>query len=282
MKKYIKNYENYVIYDNGDVVNEQANRFLRGKIKLNGYKVYTLSKNNIKQDFYAHRLVAEYFIPNPDNLPVVNHKDGNKLNNDVSNLEWVNYSQNTEHAHQNNLIKKEHKAVYYEKDLDNEIWKGVLDFPNYQISSLGRIRNINSNRILRPSLTCGYYKVRLSNKGIVKDYLVHHLVFKHFSKEKYNVDLVIDHIDGNKLNNNFNNLRLLSRKENALMAYYKTNTNPAIKTVLQFDKDMNFIQEFQSVREAARCLNLDSSTISKVCRGVNKTHGGYIFKYKAQ
>ena len=163
-----------------------------------------------------------------------------------------------------------------------EIWKGVLDFPNYQISSLGRIRNINSNRILRPSLTCGYYKVRLSNKGIAKDYLVHHLVFKHFSKEKYNADLVIDHIDGNKLNNDFNNLRLLSRKENALMAYYKTNTNPAIKTVLQFDKDMNFIQEFQSVREAARCLNLDSSTISKVCRGVNKTHGGYIFKYKTQ
>lgn len=282
MKKYIKNYENYVIYDNGDVVNEQANRFLRGRIKLNGYKVYTLSKNNIKQDFYAHRLVAEYFIPNPDNLPVVNHKDGNKLNNDVSNLEWVSYSQNTEHAHQNNLIKKERKAAYYEKDLDNEIWKGVLDFPNYQISSLGRIRNINSNRILRPSLTCGYYKVRLSNKGIAKDYLVHHLVFKHFSKEKYNADLVIDHIDGNKLNNNFNNLRLLSRKENALMAYYKTNTNPAIKTVLQFDKDMNFIQEFQSVREAARCLNLDSSTISKVCRGVNKTHGGYIFKYKTQ
>ena len=282
MKKYIKNYENYVIYDNGDVVNEQANRFLRGRIKLNGYKVYTLSKNNIKQNFYAHRLVAEYFIPNPNNLPVVNHKDGNKLNNDVSNLEWVSYSQNTEHAHQNNLIKKERKAAYYEKDLDNEIWKGVLDFPNYQISSLGRIRNINSNRILRPSLTCGYYKVRLSNKGIAKDYLVHHLVFKHFSKEKYNADLVIDHIDGNKLNNDFNNLRLLSRKENALMAYYKTNTNPAIKTVLQFDKDMNFIQEFQSVREAARCLNLDSSTISKVCRGVNKTHGGYIFKYKTQ
>ena len=280
MKKYIKNYENYVKYDNGDIVNERANRFLKGKIKLNGYKVYTLSKNNTKQDFYAHRLVAEYFIPNPDNLPVVNHKDGNKLNNDVSNLEWVSYSQNIEHAHQNNLIKKERKIIYYEKDLDNEIWKEVLDFPNYQISNLGRVRNINSNRILQPSLTCGYYKVRLSNNGVVKDYLIHHLVFKHFSKEKYNANLVIDHIDGNKLNNNFNNLRLLSREENALMAYYKTNTNPAIKPVLQFDKNMNFIQEFQSASEAARQLNLDSSTISKVCRGVNKTHGGYIFRYK--
>lgn len=280
MKKYIKDYENYVIYDNGDVINEQANRYLKGKIKLNGYRVYTLSRNNIKQDFYAHRLVAEYFIPNPNNLPVVNHKDGNKLNNDVSNLEWVSYSQNIEHAHQNNLIKKERKIIYYDKDLKNEIWKEVLNFPNYQISSLGRVRNINSNRILQPSLTCGYYKVRLSNEGIVKDCLIHHLVFKHFHDEEYNTNLVIDHIDGNKLNNNSDNLRLLSRKENAMMAYYKTNTNPAIKPVLQFDKDMNFIQEFQSVRDTARQLSLDSSTISKVCRGVNKTHGGYIFRYK--
>ena len=139
-------------------------------------------------------------------------------------------------------------------------WKDIEGYEGYyQISNLGRIRNIKSNRILQPSLTCGYYKVRLSNNGLIKDYLVHYLVFKHFHNEEYNINLVIDHIDGNKLNNN---------------------TNPAIKPVLQFDKNMNFIQEFQSAREAARQLNLDSSTISKVCRGVNKTHGGYIFQYK--
>lgn len=282
MKKYIKNYDNYVIYDNGDVANERTNRYLKGKIKLNGYKVYTLSKNNIKQDFFAHRLVAEYFIPNPNNLPVVNHKDGDKLNNDVSNLEWATYSQNIEHAHSNNLIRKERKSIYYEGDLDNEIWKKISNFPNYRVSNLGRIHNIKSNRILQPSLTCGYYKVRLSNEGFVKDYMVHRLVFEYFHDKEYNTNLVIDHIDGNKLNNNSNNLRLLSREENALMAYYTTNTNPATKSVLQFDKNMNFIQEFKSIREAARQLNLDSSTISKVCRDVNKTHGGYIFKYKTQ
>ena len=44
---------------------------------------------------YAHRLVAEYFIDNPNNLPVVNHKDENKLNNNVNNLEWATYSQNS-------------------------------------------------------------------------------------------------------------------------------------------------------------------------------------------
>jgi hypothetical protein len=53
--------------------------------------------------FYAHRLVAEYFINNPNLLPVVNHIDGNKLNNNIYNLEWVNYSDNAKHFH--NVIK---------------------------------------------------------------------------------------------------------------------------------------------------------------------------------
>jgi len=52
----------------------------------------------------VHRLVALAFVPNPNNYPEVNHKDGNKANNNINNLEWVTHQQNTQHAHKNGLV----------------------------------------------------------------------------------------------------------------------------------------------------------------------------------
>lgn len=54
--------------------------------------------NRKNKTLYVHRLIAETFLPNPDSLPEVNHKDGDKANNHVSNLEWVSKSQNAQHA----------------------------------------------------------------------------------------------------------------------------------------------------------------------------------------
>lgn len=74
--------------------------------KKRGYYQIYLRKNNISCTFKPHRLVAEAFIPNPDNLPEVNHKDENKVNNRVDNLEWCTSKYNSNYGTINNRIAK--------------------------------------------------------------------------------------------------------------------------------------------------------------------------------
>lgn len=96
-----KETEKYIFYSNGTVFSKIRNRFLKGSTDKDGYLIYQLgNKNRVK----AHRIIAKTFIPNPENKPQVNHIDGNKKNNDVSNLEWVTNAENLKHAHEIGLI----------------------------------------------------------------------------------------------------------------------------------------------------------------------------------
>ena len=71
----------------------------KATINKDGYATVTLYKNNKPEQCYIHRLVAKYFIPNPYNYSCVNHKNGIKSDNRISNLEWCSYSQNNLHAY---------------------------------------------------------------------------------------------------------------------------------------------------------------------------------------
>lgn len=70
------------------------------------YKKIYLCENNTKSRFYIHRLVACAFIPNPENKPEINHKNGIKTDNRVENLEWVSKSENLQHAHKIGIVPK--------------------------------------------------------------------------------------------------------------------------------------------------------------------------------
>lgn len=71
----------------------------------NGYNQTTLHKDGVAINYTIHRLVAQSFIPNPDNKPQINHKDGNKKNNHVSNLEWCTSAENVNHSWDMGLSK---------------------------------------------------------------------------------------------------------------------------------------------------------------------------------
>ena len=158
MWKDIIGYENqYEINEKGEVRNKKTKKILSISKSTNGYLKVHLYKNNMLKNCYIHRLIAEMFIPNPHNYLCVNHKDGNKTNNKIDNLEWCSYSMNNKHAYNNKLktitnkfknsmkengIKRRKSVLQYSLDgcLIKE-WKSITEIKNtlgFSISNISR------------------------------------------------------------------------------------------------------------------------------------------------
>lgn len=91
----------YAISNHGEVLNVNTNKLLSNRNKYNEYARASIGQ----KEYRVHILVAEAFVPNPENKPIVNHIDGIKSNNVATNLEWATLSENMFHAYQNNLKK---------------------------------------------------------------------------------------------------------------------------------------------------------------------------------
>lgn len=103
LTKPIKGWEDkYTISTDGKVYSLRTNKILKPRLSLDGYERVCLCNGPIKRECRVHRLVAETFIENPNNLPQVNHKDFNTVNNYIENLEWCNNYQNSHYSIENN------------------------------------------------------------------------------------------------------------------------------------------------------------------------------------
>jgi hypothetical protein len=121
----VPNYEGlYLISDLGNIKSKYTDKLLKPSQDKFGYVRFSATKNKKQKTLRIHRIVAEIFIPNPKNLPQVNHIDGNKLNCAKSNLEWSTDSENKIHAYTNGLMIG-----------GNQYSKKRKDLPRYKLKS---------------------------------------------------------------------------------------------------------------------------------------------------
>ena len=124
-------YENiYGITSCGKVYSYKSKKFLKPKHNVNGYLMVALYRDGQKKWYKVHRLVAMTYIPNPDNLPQVNHKDENKANNCLQNLEWCDASYNTNYGTRNEKVSNKLKKPILQCTLDGEFvreWSSATD-----------------------------------------------------------------------------------------------------------------------------------------------------------
>lgn len=191
-----------------------------------------------------------------------------------------------------------------------EIWKDIPDYPNYQVSNYGNVRNLHffSHRKTKRdygvrNLTllkhnAGYYTVHLHKDGKMRTFLVHRLVAMCFIPNPENKP-EIDHINTNRADNRVENLRWVTPQENLdnpishkrmwegyrkkVPGMFVGGKSPLSKRVVQLDLYGRVIKVWDSVSDACREMKgIMPSGVSQACKGIIRKHGGYKWAYCEQ
>jgi hypothetical protein len=272
--KPIKKFENYFISTNGDVWSLYSEDLIKSQV-VSGYKSVNIGYP--KQLFkHIHRLVAESFINNENNYPVVNHIDEDKMNNVISNLEWTTSSENRIHS-----LRDKPPTTFTYSEVCEEPENGVeLEWLlGYLICDNGTVYSKKTNRFLKQHLNDnGYYRVYCNEKY----YYTHRLVAETFLEEPLPNQTQVNHKNLIRLDNSIDNLEWISPSENNKHSLVN---NPEQykhlqKKVAQLDyKTGNIIKIFDGIKEAGRTTKTNSGSIVKVCKKNLLSAGGFKWKY---
>ena len=122
----VKGFPNYLIYPCGKLFNKKTKNFLKGSVNSEGYIVVDLFHNGVRSNKKFHRLLAEHFIENPDNLKEVDHINRKRTDNKLINLRWVNHSENNQNKSLNKNNKLGIKNICFQKSRNKYQYKKTI------------------------------------------------------------------------------------------------------------------------------------------------------------
>ena len=221
---------NYSISDDGQVRNDVRQTLLKQSNEYEYKMVNIALGGGVTKRCRVHRLVAQAFIPNPENKPYVNHKDGNRSHNNVDNLEWVTASENAIHARQTGLLNQQQIRPVCQYNLDGKLMM-IYNSIAEAVDNTGCLQSKIVDCCRGNRKTTGDYQWRYYDAG-----------FKELPPVQKRMTIA--------------------------------------KNVAQYDKEGNFIAQYDSFREAARAVNGTQSAISRICSGTPglHTHKGFVWK----
>ena len=168
-----------------------------------------------------------------------------------------------------------------------EVWKDIEGYEgHYQVSNIGNVRNTKTGKLLTGDKnTVGYKRVILYTP-IKKRFFIHRLVAYHFV-DGYNKSLIVNHKDGNKANNRFDNLEWVTRSENDLHAFRlglrKAHKCTFRNEIEQYDiKTGEVVQVYKNAQDCCERFGVTRGVIYNTCNGKQKSCKGFGLRYKSK